>query len=471
MTATAAIAAIAVCAAPGSGAEERPSPARAGSNLDLRPGNALWYVEGETYQRTVRNWITDRDRWRRYDDKPIRIDYRPAGGGAWQSIGEGRQHANAESRYARGTARFRIPTTGEIQLRIRAKVGDTWRSLLPGRTSTVTAGPAAYDPKPIRRIDLGENIALGWKRSYLAHGYGYAWEYPSLSVREGLAAGDDIFMAAVEPDSADTANRLVYSRTIIRGEDIYGERVEVLNPLTGNKRWVSYRDDGTRTKYTTDPAISDTGRWISYVSRDRQIVPGAPAGKKVFLARMRDGKSTSRYVGRGYRTGVSGNGRYVAYLHERALRLWDRRSGETTTVAEFAEGRPGAPEVSDNGRYVTYGFRGEITSWDAQSGDSTVVSTGSNPVMTDDGRYIAFSGPDRNAYGFTDVSRWDRTTGEVTIVSVGPDGEPGTDNPTEDVDMSENGRWIVTSFGNYREPPGPDVTLMDGVIFDLNATG
>ncbi|MGH3359163.1 MAG: hypothetical protein ACRDO7_10200 [Nocardioidaceae bacterium] len=481
VTATAAIAAIAVCAAPGNGAEEqRPAPARAASNLDLSPANSLWYVKGHTYQRKVSAWITRGTTWRDYDGKPLQVHYRPVDGGAWRLAGTGRQHAGPNGEFSRGTVRFTIAETGKVNLRVRARVDGRWRVHKPRRYSRVTEGPVAYDPKPIRRINLGEHIALGWKRSYFAHGLGFGWEYPELNVRKGLAGDDDFYTSAVQPDSADTANRLVYSKAIIRGEDVYGTRVQVLNPLTGRKRWVSFHADGTRTPFTWDPSISDTGRWIAYASTDRHIVPGSPKGDKVFVTRMRPNTKESRYIGRGSRTGISGNGRYVVWVHNDTVRRWDRRTGDTVTVAQATRGIPGAPKVSDNGRYVTFSQLGEATprlreivTIDLRTDESTIVSTGQGPVMTDDGRYIAFRGPGHTEYGFTDVARWDRRAGEVTIVSVGPDGT-GTDNPTDDIDMSDNGRWIVASFGNYREPGGPNVTLVDGVIYDMHtviATG
>ncbi|MCB2188665.1 MAG: hypothetical protein KQJ78_19780 [Deltaproteobacteria bacterium] len=163
-----------------------------------------------------------------------------------------------------------------------------------------------------------------------------------------------------------------------------------------------------------------------------------------------------------YAGGLSGNGRYVAFYSDATnlvagdtnlspdVFVHDRLTGETTRVSVDSTGLEAdsgsyAPSISADGRYVAFHsaatnlVTGDTNGWfdifvhDRQTGQTTRVSldsTGlqgdgdsSNPVISADGRFVAFESSATNLVpgdtnALNDVFVHDRTTGQTTRVSL-----------------------------------------------------
>jgi Tol biopolymer transport system component len=176
----------------------------------------------------------------------------------------------------------------------------------------------------------------------------------------------------------------------------------------------------------------------------------------------------------------------------------DCETGQTTRVSVASDGTQANAESADgfdmsgDGRYVVFdsfasnlvagdtnGVR-DIFLHDCLTGQTTLVSvstsgvqgnTGSErPVISADGRYVAFSTESSNLVaddtnGRYDVYRRDLQTGETIRASVGPNGEQGNDlsgAPT----ISADGRYIAfhCAASNFVTP---DTNLIDIMRKDL----
>jgi WD40 repeat protein len=149
----------------------------------------------------------------------------------------------------------------------------------------------------------------------------------------------------------------------------------------------------------------------------------------------------------------------------------DRVTGETQRVSVASDGTQGKggssfPAISEDGRYVVFqsdsdNLVGRVTNGgiyvhDRVTGETTVVSVssdgtqengGANPVISADGRYVAFSSiADNLVKGDTnrvqDCFVHDRVTGETTRVSVANDGTQGNSNSGVP-SISGDGRYVA----------------------------
>ncbi|MER6998832.1 hypothetical protein [Streptomyces sp. NPDC000410] len=199
---------------------------------------------------------------------------------------------------------------------------------------------------------------------------------------------------------------------------------------------VSTASDGAQADLGGDgAAISANGRVVAFTSEATNLVPGDTNGQAdVFVRDLRTGRTERVSVasdgtqGDSYSYGpsLSANGRYVAFASHAAtlvpgddneatdVFVHDRRTGRTERVT--AGGGPGARD-SDN------------------------------PVLSADGRYVAFSSArddlvpgDTN--GVNDIFRRDRRAGTTERVSVRSDGAQGTGASRVDPVISADGRRV-----------------------------
>jgi hypothetical protein len=187
-----------------------------------------------------------------------------------------------------------------------------------------------------------------------------------------------------------------------------------------------------------------------------------------------------------YQPAITPDGRYVAfesdadYLvagdtnNEQDILLHDRVTHQTTLVSVSSAGAQSngestTPVISNDGRYVAfYSLASNLVandtnnSWDIfvrdrQTNTTTRVSVSSSgeqgndhsfaPAISDDGRYVAFYGPASNlVLGDTnnkyDVFVHDRQTAQTTRVSVSSSGEQGNQAAWTS-DISGDGRFVA----------------------------
>ncbi|MEM7113573.1 MAG: choice-of-anchor Q domain-containing protein [Chloroflexota bacterium] len=241
-------------------------------------------------------------------------------------------------------------------------------------------------------------------------------------------------------------------------------------------------------------AISDNGRYVTFVSGATNLVSGDNNGlNDIFVRDLELGETTRVSVDSNgvetddtnYSPRISSDGRYVIFTSPatnlvsedlngvRDVFVHDRETGETTRVSVDSNGVAGnedskAYSISSDGRYVAFSSRadnlisndtngeGDIFVHDRETGETTRVSVDSNGVeadnssssaeMSNDGRYVTFSSTATNLVSQDLNRKWDvfvhdRQTGETTRVSVASDGTEGNDI-SSDSSMSNDGRYI-----------------------------
>lgn len=216
------------------------------------------------------------------------------------------------------------------------------------------------------------------------------------------------------------------------------------------------------------PSISPDGRFVLFVSSANDLVPG------------------------------DNN------LLRAGLFLRDRASNTTTLISVNLTGTGGANSnsfsgmVSTNGRYVVFASDAsdlvsgdtngvtDIFLRDTVAGTTTLVSVATNggpgnglsilPVITPDGRYVAFVSAATNLVagdtnGIPDVFVRDTLAGTTTLVSVGAAGPiaPGTiamDAPV----ITPDGRFVAF-FSTAGNLPTPAFTNLEGEVYVRDLTG
>jgi Tol biopolymer transport system component len=158
---------------------------------------------------------------------------------------------------------------------------------------------------------------------------------------------------------------------------------------------------------------------------------------------------------------VSSDGKVIAYPSGSLLEIYDRESGNTTSVdvTEFGSfwGPPPSPSISGDGQVVAFTLlvKGDDP-WDSaiflydrateQIRRATTQPRSEGPSLSNDGRFLAYqTRPDPtpdvweppNAIHILDLA-----SGQSTLVSVNSEGEPGNGRSFEPF-ISGDGRFVV----------------------------
>ncbi|MGH3657677.1 MAG: hypothetical protein ACRDUA_13565 [Micromonosporaceae bacterium] len=267
-----------------------------------------------------------------------------------------------------------------------------------------------------------------------------------------------------------------------------------------NTTRVSVASNGQQVyRHSRDPALSADGRYVAFNSTAAHVVSGdTNRTRDVFVHDRRTGATTrvsvasdgsqanktSGYFG----LAISQDGRYIAFTSladalvpgdtngNYDVFVHDRQTGATTRVSVVSDGNQAAgfsfdPVISADGRYVAFVsyadnlVPGDTTATqdvfvhDRRTGATTRVSVASDgsrandfselfrPVISGDGRYIAFSTDASNLVpGDTnatqDVFVHDRQTGDTSRVSVASDGSQANSGSQEPA-LSADGRYIA----------------------------
>jgi len=201
---------------------------------------------------------------------------------------------------------------------------------------------------------------------------------------------------------------------------------------------------------STDPSLSDDGRFVVFYSRAANLVPDDTNGvRDVFVHDRETGETTRVSVSSSGAQGnarsgdpnqiignasISADGRHVAFWSEASNLVTDdtngfidcfahdRATGATTRVsvrsggAQIPDEMSFLPALSSDGRYVTF-----------MSYSETVISGDSN--------------------GWVDVFVHDRVTGDTRRVSVGADGSQAMGGPSGLPSLSALGAFVVFASG------------------------
>jgi Tol biopolymer transport system component len=300
---------------------------------------------------------------------------------------------------------------------------------------------------------------------------------------------------------------------LVPGDTNGAPDVFVHDRVTGITKRVSLSSSDAQGNLSSGhPALSADGRYVAFDSTATNLVPGDTNGfVDVFVRDRVSGTTTLVSVSSGgaqanfdcTAPSISADGRYVAFVsratnlvpgntngHENVY-VHDMSSGTTARMSTDSNGTAGdggssAPSISSDGRWVAFhSFATNLVPGDTNgsmdvfvhdrvSGTTQLVSVDSsgtqgdhvsaNARISSDGRFVAFSSNADNLVpgdtnGFEDVFVHDMLTGTTTRVSVDSSGAQG--NLYSSVpSISADGRLVA--FWSW------DSNLVPG---DTNATG
>jgi Tol biopolymer transport system component len=242
---------------------------------------------------------------------------------------------------------------------------------------------------------------------------------------------------------------------------------------------------------SSSPSISGTGQYVAFATAATDLVPGGVCG--IVARNVRSGAQQCATVdvnglnSTGDRPAMSFSGRYVAFESGANnlipsdgnpfadVFVRDLANGTTTRVSESAVGGNGnsgssEPAINGNARYVAFtsgasnlvagdgNGTSDIYVKDRQTGAVTRVSVDSaggdandfstDPAISDDGRYVAFSSSasdlvagDTN--GIDDIFVRDLTAGTTVRVSVGNELTFGPPDANTSPTISDDGTHVA----------------------------
>lgn len=309
------------------------------------------------------------------------------------------------------------------------------------------------------------------------------------------------------------ATNLVVSDT----NGFLGWDVFVFDRVTDQIELVSVNSSGEQgNASSTSPDISADGRFVVFISLASNLAVSDTNGiEDVFVHDRETGettlvsRSTAGIQGNAtsYQVAISANGRFVAFsslasnlvtddtnnsadvfVHDRQTEITERVSISSTGTQGFGDSE--SAYISTDGRFITFqstspnlapggtgsGGNYHIFVRDRLLGETmraSVTPTGElangssfNPVISDDGRYVAFGSSASNLYSFP---IWiaqnyvhDMLTGVNELISISPTGEPGNDYSAIR-DITPDGRFVA--FGSRASNLVPDDTNGVGDMF------
>jgi WD40-like Beta Propeller Repeat len=287
-----------------------------------------------------------------------------------------------------------------------------------------------------------------------------------------------------------------------RFSDVY-----VKDTVTGRLELISVPDDGSSPrKASAGQGISASGRYVTFWSHDRHLVPNDTngtgdafvrdrrLGTTVLVSLRSDGVQAD---GDSFPRAISANGRFVLFSSyarnllpptitaEEPLYERDMLTGVTRLVSQTPDGtRAGNPQhasVSANGRFVVFAAYPEgIYLRDVWRGTTSLLTVGfdgspandysDEPQISPDGRFVVFSSlasnlvPD-DTNRFRDVFLLDRLDRTTELVSLS-NKDLAVRGPSYFPSMSKDGRYIAfTSDGRnlVAAETGQDVYVRDTV--------
>ena len=260
-----------------------------------------------------------------------------------------------------------------------------------------------------------------------------------------------------------------------------GADVFVRNLLAGTTTLVSVNLQGTATgnQGSTNPAISADGRFVAFFSDATDLVAtptGNPLAANVFVRDMAIGKTTLVSVNKdGTASGnhnslspmISPDGRFVAFVSV-ASDLVAQPGPPLTTNVFLRDLQAGTTKlVSINSAGTGAGNRDS-----GQYSGGGVLRT---PVITPDGRFVAFSSFATNLVNTADnndgndIFVRDVLAGTTTLVSVNSAGTGTANDASDDPAMSADGRFVAFKSRANDITPNDRFIQSDVFVRDLQA--
>jgi Tol biopolymer transport system component len=341
----------------------------------------------------------------------------------------------------------------------------------------------------------GRYVAFTSEASNLVPGDTNAW--PDAFVRDrqagttvritvsstGAQANSDSFVTSMSPDGRYVAFQS-YASNLVPG-DTNGGDAFVRDLRTGVTSRVSLSSRGGQgNDGSSFPKLSNDGRYVAFLSGASNLVPDDTNQLEDIFVRDRQVGTTSRVSvsSRGAQSNgyindvtISGNGRYITFVSsasnlvpgdtngESDLFVHDLRTGTTSRVNVSTGGaQADSPTydgaISGNGRYIAFGSASSLAPGgtdglgglfvrDLRTGTTNRISTSlrggpigsthSAPVISADGRYIAF-------VAMYNVYLHDRRLDTTRLMTVASDGSPANDTSYQAA-VSNDGRSVSFS--------------------------
>ena len=287
-----------------------------------------------------------------------------------------------------------------------------------------------------------------------------------------------------------------YADNLVTGDTNGSLDIFVYDRQTSTTQRVSVATGGTQANnHSSDPSISSNGRYVAFVSRASNLVTGDTNGNLHVFVYDRQTSTTQRVS---LATGginvtdydsnlsISSDGRYVAFSSSANnlvtgntngtdhVFVYDRQTSTTQQVSVATGGTQGnsvssAASISSDGRYVAFqsyasnlvtddtnGYQ-DVFVYDRQTRTTQRVSVdssgtqansqSSNPSISSDGRYVAFSSHANNLVtgdtNYTwDIFVYDRQTRTTQRVSVATGGTQAN-SESHPASISSDGRYVA----------------------------
>jgi len=326
----------------------------------------------------------------------------------------------------------------------------------------------------------------------------YALETTRVSIRTG---GTQATNQSSLPALNENGRFVVFesdANNLVAGDTNGQKDVFVHDRQTGETTRVSVVTGGGQALggESEDASISGDGRFVVFESLATNLVPGdTNLHRDIFVHDRQTGATTRVSVATGgvqanessFQPVISADGRFVAFYSRatnlvpgdtngfRDIFVHDRQTGSTTRVSlatggTQVNGNSRTSDISEDGQFVAFesdatnlvsndtNARRDIFVHDRQTGATTRVSVATgggqvnddsfDPVLSADGRYVAFESDATNLVagdgnGFTDVFVHDRQTGQTIRVSVASGGGPQGNEDSLEADISGDGRFVA----------------------------
>jgi len=247
---------------------------------------------------------------------------------------------------------------------------------------------------------------------------------------------------------------------LVPGDVNLDSDVFVHDQLTGQTTCVSVSSAGVMgDEASFDPSISDDGRFVAFLSKSGNLVPGGVQhttcayvhDRLTGQTRMASLTSQGGYAGGCTETGISGDGRWVVFgSWAPGVVPGDTNGDDDVFVHDLLQGTTTRVSVDSSG---------------AQSNNSSFF-----PTISADGRFVCFSSGATNLTpndlnGYHDAFVHDRLTGVTTMVSVDSQGMQGNSYVNSPV-ISGNGRFVAFVGNSDNLVPGDTNRTRDVFVHD-----
>ena len=336
---------------------------------------------------------------------------------------------------------------------------------------------------------------------------------------DSVQANDESYFPAISGDGRYVVFTS-FATNLVSG-DTNGKRDIFLHDRqTGATERVSVASDGTQgNNFSSDPAVSNDGRYVVFSSWASNLVPNdsnlsqdifihdCQTGVTERISIASDGTQTN---GNALGPAITPDGRYVVFYsaasnlahgdtnNEWDIFVHDRQTSVTERISVASDGTQAngaslASDISENGRYVVFeslasnlvvgdtNIYNDIFVHDRQTGATERVSVASDgtqanndsysPVITTDGRYIAFASYASNlvpgdSNNHLDVFIHDCQTSTTERVSVASDGTQANGFSNEPA-ITGDGRFVTFTSYASNLAPGDTNGFADIFVKDL----